>query len=215
MALSKDSLQDLYRKRAGAYDFSANLYYLIGFRENHYRKRAVKALNLKPGDTVVEIGCGTGLNFRHLLDVVGRSGRIIGVDLTDAMLDQAREKIEEHDWSNIELTRSDAAKYDFPQNIQGVISSFALTLVPEFEAVIERAFQALASGGRMVVLDLKLPENLPTWMIKIAILITRPFGVTLDLSDRKPWLVMQKYFPDTSVIQLFGGFAYIAVGVKH
>ena len=56
MALTKDQLKHLYRKRAANYDFSANLYYLIGFREESYRKSAVSALGLERGDTVVEIG---------------------------------------------------------------------------------------------------------------------------------------------------------------
>ncbi len=214
MPLSKDSIRDLYRKRAGAYDFSANLYYLLGFREAHYRKQAVAALNLKPGDSVVEIGCGTGLNFKYLQQAMGDSGRIIGVDLTNAMLQQAEARIEKHHWHNVELVQGDAARYDFPDNIQGVISSFALTLVPEFESVIQQAYQALAPGGHLVILDLKLPGNWPLWLIKLGVLITRPFGVTLDLAERKPWQVMQKYFPSVTVKQRFGGFAYIAVGEK-
>lgn len=214
MALNKDSLQTLYRKRAGAYDFSANLYYLLGFREAHYRKQAIAELSLKPGNTVVEIGCGTGLNFKYLQQAIGENGRLIGVDLTDAMLEQARGRIEEHNWHNVELIERDAAKYRFPDNIQGVFSSFALTLVPEFETVIERASNALSSGDRLVVLDLKLPENWPMWLIKLAILITRPFGVTLDLCERKPWEVMSTYFRRVEVKQLYGGFAYIAVGEK-
>lgn len=214
MPLSKDSIRDLYRKRAGAYDYSANLYYLLGFREAHYRKQAVTALNLKPGDSVVEIGCGTGLNFKYLQQAVGDSGRIIGVDLTNAMLQQAEARIEKHHWHNVELVQGDAATYDFPDNIRGVISSFALTLVPEFESVIQRAYQALAPGGRLVILDLKLPEHRPLWLVKLGILITRPFGVTPDLAERKPWQVMQKYFPSVTVKQRFGGFAYIAAGEK-
>jgi len=63
MALNKYQIIQLYRKRAANYDWSANLYYLIGFREFKYRKMAIQQLQLQVGDTVVEIGCGTGLNF--------------------------------------------------------------------------------------------------------------------------------------------------------
>ncbi len=78
--LTRSELKDLYRRRAKRYDFTANLYYLVGFREWSYRKKAVAALRLRPGDTVVEIGCGTGLNFGLLQTAVGPSGRIIGVE---------------------------------------------------------------------------------------------------------------------------------------
>ncbi|MHB1084865.1 MAG: class I SAM-dependent methyltransferase [Thiobacillus sp.] len=86
MSFTKTQLIDLYRIRAEWYDFSANLYYLIGFREAWYRKQAVSALGLKPGDAVVEIGCGTGLNFGYLRAALGEAGKVVGLDLTDAML---------------------------------------------------------------------------------------------------------------------------------
>jgi ubiquinone/menaquinone biosynthesis C-methylase UbiE len=108
---SKAEVADLYRKRAKRYDFTANLYYLIGLREWAYRKQAVEALNLQRGDTVVEIGCGTGLNFSLLRQAIGPEGRIIGVDLTAAMLDQARQRVAENGWSNVELVQSDAALF--------------------------------------------------------------------------------------------------------
>lgn len=214
MAFTKHEIKDIYRKRAGSYDLSANLYYLIGFRENHFRKQAIAELSLQPGSTVVEIGCGTGLNFQYLRQEIGDDGKIVGVDLTDAMLEQARQRIRNNDWRNVEIVQSDAAEYHFEQNIQGVISTFALTLVPEYEKVIEHAAQALAPGGRMVVLDLKLPEKWPLWLTRLGMLITRPFGVTLDLSERKPWETMHKYFTHVTTSELYGGFAYITVGQK-
>ena len=64
MPLSKSEISTLYGSRARHYDVTANLYYVLGFREWSYRKKAVRALQLSPGDTVVEIGCGTSLNLR-------------------------------------------------------------------------------------------------------------------------------------------------------
>ncbi|MHC4489605.1 MAG: methyltransferase type 11, partial [Planctomycetota bacterium] len=57
-----DAIRDLYRRRAGNYDVTSNLYYLVGYRVFAYRTKAALALDLKRGDTVVDIGCGTGLN---------------------------------------------------------------------------------------------------------------------------------------------------------
>jgi len=112
-------------------------------------------LHLQPGGTVVEIGCGTGLNFQYLLNTIGRSGHLIGVDLTDAMLEKAKERVERNGWHNVTLVQADAATYSFPLNVNGVISAFALTLVPEYEMIIERAARAMAQQGRFVILDLK------------------------------------------------------------
>jgi demethylmenaquinone methyltransferase/2-methoxy-6-polyprenyl-1,4-benzoquinol methylase len=100
MALDKRSIALLYRRRAKLYDFSANAYYLLGFREFAYRKIGVKALNLKKGDTVVEIGCGTGLNFGLLRNEVGPNGKIIGVDMTPEMLQEAEKRIKRNSWQN-------------------------------------------------------------------------------------------------------------------
>jgi ubiquinone/menaquinone biosynthesis C-methylase UbiE len=212
MALTKIQLRDLYRKRAANYDFSANLYYLIGFREVRYRKRAIAALGLKRGDTVVEVGCGTGLNFTYLLQSIGENGRLIGVDLTDAMLEKAMRRVQRHGWHNVKLVEADAAAYVFPAGIQGVLSTFALTLVPDYEQVIKNAADALAVGGRFVIADLKKPEQWPLWLVKLGARITKPFGVSLDLTDRKPWEVMRKYYSHVTVTELFGGTVYIAMG---
>jgi ubiquinone/menaquinone biosynthesis C-methylase UbiE len=205
----------LYRKRAKNYNVTANLYYLLGFREAAYRKRAVEALDLKPGDTVVEIGCGTGLNFPLLQDAVGPEGKIIGVDLTDAMLEQARKQIEKKGWSNVELVLSDAALYEFPQNADGILSTFALTLVPEFDKVVKNGCGALKPGKRWVILDFKMPSNWLSHLAPLAVFLTRPFGVTIDLAARHPWESIQKHMKNLNMTELYSGFVYIAVGARQ
>ena len=119
--LSREEIRELYRRRAGRYNVTANLYYLIGFREWAYRKKAVAALGLDNGDTVVEIGCGTGLNFPLLEQAVGPEGKIIGVDLTDRMLEQAGQRVKRNGWSNVELVHSDAASFNFPREVNGIM----------------------------------------------------------------------------------------------
>lgn len=213
-AFGKSQIQNLYRRRAKRYDWTANFYYLIGFREWAYRKKAVKALNLKSGDTVVEIGCGTGLNFALLQQEIGTTGRLIGVDLTDAMLDQARKRVAKRGWSNVELVQSDATQFAFPNGVNGVISTFALTLMPEYDRIIQNGSHALSCGRRWVVLDFKMPSN---WFSKLApayVFITRPFGVTIDLAKRHPWESMEKYLQTLTLEQLYGGMAYLATAER-
>lgn len=214
MALSKDAVRDLYRARSGSYDVAANLYYLIGVREARYRKLAIQYLGLKPGDTAIEIGCSTGLNFKYVQPAIGDAGQLTGVDLTAAMLERAQARVDRHGWKNVRLVHSDAAKYPFPNGVDGVYSTFALTLVPEYEQVIERTWRALVEGGRFVLLDIKKPEGWPEWLIKLGIEITKPFGVTADLAERKPWTAIRRIFRESELIELYGGFLYIAVGEK-
>lgn len=212
MAFSKSEIREIYAKRADNYDVSANLYYLLGFREAHYRKLAVQALDPARGDTVVEIGCGTGLNFGYLQDRIGEKGRIVGVDLSAQMLEVAADRVSRHGWKNVTLVNGDAARYEFPDGMSRAISTFALTLVPEYDAVTLRISAALGREGRMVVLDLRKPERWPEWFLKAAVALTRPFGVTLDLAERKPWRAMERHFSRVEYQKLFGGFAFLAVG---
>jgi ubiquinone/menaquinone biosynthesis C-methylase UbiE len=131
-------LTELYRKQASGYDAS-------GIRGlDHWRFEAVKALNLNLGDSVVDIGCGTGLNFPFLQDAVGPAGKIIGVDLTDAMLEEAQKRIDEYAWKNVELVQSDASQYKFPAQVDGIISTFALSFIPNPERVIQNGAKALS-----------------------------------------------------------------------
>ncbi len=212
MPLTQREILGRYRRQARRYDASAVLYYLIGFRQAAYRKKAVAALNLQPGDTVVELGCGTGLNLAYLQAAVGPEGRIIGVDLTDRMLDEARARIQRAGWSNVELVCSDAAAYGYPPQVDGVLSTFALTLVPEYDEVIRRGAAALSSEGRFVVLDFKKPDHAPQWLLQLMLLVTKPFAVTLDLAERHPWESMAQHLAALVMREYYFGFAYIATG---
>lgn len=168
MVLDKQETRELYRRRARRYDLAMWIYRLCGFRIDHYRRQAVAALALRPGDTVVELSCGTGLNFAMLQRLVGPSGRVIGVDLTDAMLFEAKRRVDRAGWSNVELVQSDLAEYTAPDGVGGFLSTLVLTLVPEFDAVIQAASGALRPGGRLAVLDMKFPDGWPEWLVRSA-----------------------------------------------
>ena len=211
-------LIDIYRKRAKHYDFTANLYYLLGYREWAYRQKAVDALHLSPGDTVVEIACGTGLNFPLYQKAIGPQGKIIGVDLTDAMLAQARQRVADNGWENVELVHADARDYRFPAGVNAIISTYALSLIPESDQILERAASALAPGGRLALLELQLPENWPAWLVTIGLWLVKPFSVTDEWMARRPWhtirQTMREQFVDVSVAEMYFGVTYVIAGQK-
>jgi ubiquinone/menaquinone biosynthesis C-methylase UbiE len=215
MALTKSETRALYRRRARHYDAAAHFFDLLGFAERQYRRAAVAALRLRPGARVLDIGCGKGLNLPLLERAVGPAGRVFGVDLSDAMLLRACERVRRAGWSNVRLTQGDAAEYDFPPALDGIISTFALTLIPEFDDVVRRGAQALAPGGRLVVLDFKRPERAPRWLVRLGVLVNRPFGVSLDLAERHPWEAIGHHLDHVTTEELYHGFAYLCVGEAH
>jgi demethylmenaquinone methyltransferase/2-methoxy-6-polyprenyl-1,4-benzoquinol methylase len=150
-----------------------------------------------------------------LYKAVGPEGTIIGVDMTDEMLSQARRRVKREKWRNVELVHGDASAFSFPKGIDGILSTFALTLVPEFDLVILNGCGALKSGKRWVILDFKVPSGWLSHLAPLGVLLIRPFAATEELTNRRPWESLYKYMRNVQVFDLFFGFAYIAVGEQR
>ena len=215
---TREHLIEIYRKKAKHYDITSRLYPAPGYPQRAQRLRAVQALGLRAGDTVIDIACGTGLNFPLLERVVGPDGRIVGVDLTDAMLARAQDRIETNGWSNISLVQADAAGFDFPAGVDAILSTYALTQVPECAEVIAHGAEALSGGGRWAVLDLKVPGNTPRWVAQLGTAIVRPFAGIDEWTMRRPWeairAAMQEELAEFSWTELFFGTAFLAAGSR-
>ena len=203
-----ERLIETYRKKARRYDVVSRLYPVPGYPQRGQRVRTVQALGLRPGDTVVDIACGTGLNFSLIEQAIGPEGRIVGVDLTDAMLVQARQRIDANGWSNVSLVQTDAAAFDFPSGVDAIVSTYALTQVPGCGDVIAHGADALSRGGRWAVLDLKLPDHAPRRLAQL--------GISAEWIARRPWetirAAMQHELVDCSWTELFFGTAFLAAG---
>lgn len=208
----------LYRKKAKHYDLTSRLYPAPGYPQRSQRQYAVEALRLRPGATVVDIACGTGLNFALLQQAIGPSGRIIGVDVTDAMLARAHHRIATKGWTNVSLVNEDAAEFAFPDCVDAILSTYAMSQVPRCAEVIANGAAALAAGGRWSVLDLKLPGRTPAWVKQIGTAVVRPFASIDDWIGRKPWDVihdaMLDDLVDVSWRELFFGSAFLATGAR-
>src|SRR6202034_4445860 len=184
---AQERLIETYGMKAKHYDITSRLYPAPGYPQRAQRLRAVRALGLRRGDTVVDIACGTGLNFPLLENLVGPGGRIVGVDLPDAMLAHAQDRIETNGWSNISLVQANAADFDFPTEVDAILSTYALSQVPECAEVIAHGAAALSGGGRWVVLDLKVPDNTPGWLAHLGTATVRPFTWIDEWVMRRPW----------------------------
>jgi ubiquinone/menaquinone biosynthesis C-methylase UbiE len=212
----RDRLIETYRKKSKHYDITSRLYPVPGYPHRALRHRAVQALGLRAGDSVIDIACGTGLNFPLLEEVIGPGGRIIGVDLTDGMLAQAQDRIAANGWSNISLVQSDAAEFDFPTQVDAILSTYAMSQVPECADVIANGAAALSGRGRWVVLDVKVPDSTPGWLAQLGTAVVRPFAGIDEWIMRRPWEViraaMQEELADLSWTEVFFGSAFLAAG---
>jgi len=215
MALNQDELITLYRGMADRYDLTSNLYRIFGFQMGTFRRAAVDLLALSVGDTVVELGCGTGLNFPLLQRAVGSRGKVIGVDMTDAMLAKAQERINRHNWSNVELVQSDVANYVFQSQVDGILSTFAMEFVSEYDDLIRRCSSALIPGKCLVVGDLKHPDGRLARIAPFLLGLARPYGTTMDLADRRPWESLSNHLGDTKFREFYFGCAYLASGRRR
>ena len=213
---TREHLIETYRKKAKHYDITSRLYPAPGYPQRTQRLRAVQALGLRTGDTVIDMACGTGLNFPLLQQAIGPGGRIVGVDLTDAMLARAQDRITANGWSNISLVQADAAGFGFPAEVDAILSTYALTQVPECAEVIAHGTAALSAGGRWAVLDLKVPSSTPGWLAQLGTATVRPFASIDEWIMRRPWEAireaMQKELADFSWTELFFGTAFLGTG---
>lgn len=175
------------------------------------RRRAVAALGLKPGDTVLEIGAGTGRNFPYLAEAVGPSGTIIGVDASPGMLAEARKLVERRGWSNVELLQQDAARLEVDGDVDGVLFSLSYSVLPEPRPALARAWERLRPSSRVVVLDAGLTQG-RFWRLlaPIARLLVK-FAPGDAYSD--PWSDLAEYGA-VETKRFLAGFFYVSSVTK-
>lgn len=212
MTISREKVRDMYQSGARHYDFTTVLFRLIGLRMKAYRLLAIKKLSLQRGHFVLELGCGTGLNFPFIMKEIGPEGKLVGVDLTQGMLDVARKRVERYGWKNVELIQSDIAAYNFPDKVNCVLATGLFGYIPEYDRIIKMISRSLVPPGRLVILDGKQPENLPPWLFKIVLKLGGAFGYTTEYFNVRPWESVESYFKETSFETKYGGMIYILSG---
>lgn len=145
----------MYRTQRHIYDLTRK-YYLLG------RDRTIRDLATKPGQCILELGCGTGRN----LAVAGSlypGCRLYGLDISEEMLISARAKLP----SDAVLKAGDASDFsaeDFGRpGFDRIMISYALSMIPAWEATIDVAIDALNPGGELHIVDFGQQERLPHW----------------------------------------------------
>lgn len=206
------NIQSTFQKISKRYDWHMRCYNLVGLRIGDYRRHAVELLQLKKGDRVVDLGCGTGLSFPAILERIGSKGHLTGVDMTAGMLACARERCDRAGWNNVELVQSEIGAYPFPEKVDAVIATGVMGYVAEYDRVIQNAAQALAPVGRMVILDAKKPEAWPPWLFQLLLKIKKPLGLGIEYFDSHPWKSVERHFRETTFEKRYGGWVYFSIG---
>jgi SAM-dependent methyltransferase len=118
--------------------------------------------NLRPGEVVVDLGCGGGLDVFLAARKVGPTGKAIGIDMTPEMLDRARANAERQGLANVEFHEATIDKLPLPDGlVDCVISNCVINLAPDKHAVLREVARVLKPGGRVAVSDIALKKPLP------------------------------------------------------
>jgi len=176
-----------------------------------YREMVVDALPLRPGDTVIDAGCGTGLCFAALQERIGPGGTIVGVDAAPEMLELAAERVADAGWSNVVLTCSPLETAELPTADHALFCAVhdIMQSGPALDNVLGhlRAGAGVAAGGG---------KWGPVWAIGLnasVLGLHAPYVRDFAGFDR-PWTLLAERVADLTVQELAMGAGYVASGVR-
>ncbi len=203
------------------YTAVAPVYHLVSLERPVYRTGRVLGiplLRLAPGDSVLDVGCGTGLNHPLLAAAVGATGRVVGVDSSAEMLRVADRRAVRSGWSNVRLAQHDATRLPelarsdpslLPDPVDAVLFTYALSLMRPW-GMAWRAATALARpGARVVVVDMAVPRGHARPLAPLARLACALGGA--DISAH-PWGRLAAECTDVSRVSARGGHVQVWAG---
>ena len=149
----------------------------------------VALASLKSGEIVVDLGCGGGFDCFLASEEVGKTGKVIGVDMTPEMITKARENVEKMGASNIEFRLGEIEHLPVADNsVDIIMSNCVINLSPDKLSVYRDAFRVLKPGGRLAISDIVATAPLPDEIQKNLALLTACIGGAATIEDTEEML---------------------------
>src|SRR3989454_202143 len=137
-------VERVYTSYAKVYD------HIFGKIFHDGREHAVRLLNLSPGESVLEVGVGTGL----ALPCYPRTCEVVGIDLSAGMLARCRQRVQELGLAHVTLHRMDASAMEFPDDsFDAVMAAYVVTAVPDYRMAMQEMVRVCKPGGRIILLN--------------------------------------------------------------
>jgi SAM-dependent methyltransferase len=193
-----------YRSRARIYDLELALFEPL-------RGRAIELLRIGSGDTVLDIGCGTGLSFPAIEGLIGAEGSIVGIEQSPEMLDLARARATENGWRNVTLVSASVEDAEIPLAADAALFHFTHDIM-RTPGALANVRRHLNPGARVVAAGLKwapmraMPLNLLVWGAALR-------STTTLEGLARPWSHLEPLVPGLKVEEMLAGIVYVASGV--
>ncbi|NIP56364.1 MAG: methyltransferase domain-containing protein, partial [Phycisphaerae bacterium] len=157
----------------------------------------------------------TGLNFPFIIEKIGPEGKLIGVDISSAMLSVAQGRVNSAQWKNVELVHCDVEKYDIPAGINGAISTGVFGYLNNREQVLENIYSSLVNHGKVVIIDGKRPQKWPSLLFRVFVKLSSPYGLTESYFDNNTASLVSRLYTNVTFEDMYGGLLFITSGEKH
>ncbi|MFZ4287138.1 class I SAM-dependent methyltransferase [Variovorax sp. HJSM1_2] len=193
-----------YRRRACVYDLEMAPWEPI-------RLEAIELLALQPGNTVLDVGCGTGLSLAPLRQGVGPGGQVVGIEQSADMLAIARQRQECEGWGNVTLTLAPVAEAPIDVMADAALFHFTHDILQQAEAVA-KVMSHLKPGARVVACGLKWAGPF-FWPTNFMVLPAALHSVSSLAGMEQPWRLLARHVPGLRVESRLGDGAYLASAI--
>ncbi len=176
------------------------------------RQKAVQLLQLKPGDRVLDTGCGPGGSFPYLVDAVGPSGEVVGVEISPEVAINAKRRIEQNRWSNVQVIEADARTVKLEGKFDGLLS-FAAADVYASPQALANLLPYLKDDARVAAFGAKLSHRRlgKVFNLLLRSLWKLSFSSTPGV-NYEPWELLKNRVDELHVQEYFFGCMFLAWG---